>query len=309
MDICNYIKRIGCKLYKYVEGMDEPEILRIYKVDEVKKVIQLFNKDRKKVTKTLEELESEYRQLAPDGVVNVSIVKNNTVSDVVVTLGRLIGPVQDNDYPYAVCRQLIYDVFTNYANSADENTVYAGMSISKDTCPAEVEFKDVLVCDKLVESRAVYVYLDDTLDDLLAIIPSKKYDAVLRNIELLSKSTDLGTFEPGVRALGFAKSFRELLVSNKFMYDFRRAFGIFDVPYEISEEYESLYEPNIIFIEKQLHVNILETYLVRYTRELDLGSIKRDYMLVSSDKEDNKKIYIVAFDKAIGDYVPRDTLT
>lgn len=303
MEITALLNKIGVKFYRYNDGEDYPEIIRICKVDEVKKTIQVLDSKFNKKKITLEDID-KYRQLNPDGIISISIVKNGNISDVIVSLGRFNNNEHDGNLPYAVCRQLIYDVFSNLARKT-EGVVYAGMSISQETCPANINFKDSLLCDKLIDNRSLSVYLDDTLDDILRLISTKKYDSILRNLYELSKSTDLGTFEPGTIGLGFCSSFRELLEKNNFMYDFRRAFKIIDVPHPIVEEDEALSIQNVIYLENELKFNIMETYLIKYTKEIDLRTIKRNYMLVSSSAENNKSIYIVAFDKSDGVYVPR----
>ena len=302
MDIKNLLNKIGAKFYKYNDGEEEPEVIRICKVDEIKKIIKVTDNHNGKRQISLDTLESEYRQLSPDGILNISIVKNRNVSDVIVSLGRFVYNEHDNNLPYAVCRQLICDVFGNYAAMSKKvydfgNNVYTGMSISQDTCPVNVNFKDVLLCDKLVENKSFLVYRDDTLDDILELITTKKYDSILRNLKELSKSTDLGTFNPGDIPTGFCETFKELLVSNNFMYDFRKAFHIMEVPYHIDGTFDCLDEPNILYLENELKIGILETYMIKYTREIDLRTIVRDYMMISSAADDFKEIYIVAFDK------------
>lgn len=308
MEIKNLLNKIGAKFYKYNDGEEEPEVIRICKIDEIKKIIKVTDNHSNKKQISLDSLENEYRQLSPDGIINISIVKNKNVSDVIVSLGRFIHNEHDSNLPYAVCRQLIFDVFGNYAAASKkeyDNRVYTGMSISQDTCPNNVNFKDVLLCDKLVENRSILVYRDDTLDDILDLVVTKKYDSVLRNLKELSKSTDLGTFNPGEIPYGFVESFKELLEVNNFMYDFRKAFHIIEIPHPVDEKSEGLSMANILYLENKIKANILETYLIKYTREIDLRTIKRDYMLVSSAAEDFKTIYLVAFDKAQRDYIPR----
>ena len=310
MEITSLLNKTGAKFYRYKEGQDEPEVIRIYKVDEVKKIIKIIDNKNEKRQVNFDRLINEYRQLSPDGIINISIVKNNTVSDVIVSLGRFVHNERDGNLPYAVCRQLIYDVFGNYASMSRKvydfgNKVYSGMSISQETCPNNVKFQDVLLCDKLIENRSILVYRDDTLDDILGLISTKKYDSILRNIKELSKSTDLGTFNIGDIPVGFCNSFRELLESNNFMYDFRQAFHIIEVPHHIEETDDKLGIENILYIENEIKANILNTYMIKYTREIDLSEIKRDYMLVSSASDGFKNLYIVAFDKASGDYIPR----
>lgn len=311
MEITSLLNKTGAKFYTYNEGEDEPEVIRVCKVDEVKKIVKVIDVKGTKRQVNFDRLINEYRQLSPDGILNISIVKNKNVSDVIVSLGRYVYNEDDGSLPYAVCRQLIYDVFGNYASMSKKvydygNKIYSGMSISQDTCPVNVSFKDVLSCDKLIENRSILVYRDDTLKDIFSIISTKKYDSILRNTKELSESTDLGTFNPGDIPVGFCSTLKELLESNNFMYDFRRAFHIMEVPYHIEESDIKLSYENVLYIENEIKANIMNTYMIKYTREIDLKDIKRDYMLVSSAADKFKDLYIVAFDKYRGEYVPRN---
>lgn len=301
MDINNLSNKIGSKFYRFTSNSEEPEIIRIYKIDEIKKIAKIIDKNKEKKQIDFDELIDNYHQLSPDGIINISIVKNKSVSDVIVSLGRFVYNETDGNLPYAVCRQLIYDIFGNYASMSGRvydtgNKVYSGMSISQDTCPTNVDFKNVLACDKLIENRSIMIYRDDSLDDILDLIQTKKYDSVLRNTRELSMSTDLGTFNPGDIPVGFCGSLKDLLVSNKFMYDFRKAFHITEVPYHINSDDQELSIENISYIENELKIKIINTYMIKYTREINLNDIKRNYLLVTSASDNFKDLYIVAFD-------------
>ena len=52
----------------------------------------------------------------------------------------------------------------------------------------------------------------------------------------------------------------------------------------------------------------METYLVKYSKEINLKEIKRDYILATSIADGCKDIYIVGYDPADGKYIPRTTI-
>lgn len=300
----------GAKFFRFIEGQEEPEIIRISTADEIK--VKYFDKSGQRHTMPYKELADNYRQLRADGIITFSIVSVGEASDVLVALKSLPSETIPasmradipNNIPYAVCRQSIFDFFTNNMKKTD-GVVYVGVSVNQDTCPANIDFNDMLTCTGLKYNRPVAVYLDDTLEDILKLFNHKKYNDALVALETASKH------QPQFKdkaVLGLNKTLKELLVNNNFMYDFRKCFGITEVPFHIDEESEGLSMENIIFLENELKVNIMETYLIRYTREIDLRSIKRDYLLVTSAADKFSKVYIVGYDTADGEYVPRATV-
>ena len=81
-----------------------------------------------------------------------------------------------------------------------------------------------------------------------------------------------------------------------------------EIPFTIDEDSEGLSLENIIYMENEIKANIMETYLIRYTREIDLRTIKRDYKLVTSSSDKYDKVYIVGYDKSDNAYVPRQVI-
>ena len=298
----------GAKFFRYLDDQEEPEIIRISTADELK--VKYFDKFGKRHTMPYKELADNYHQLRADGIITFSIVSVNEASDVLVALKALPSesvPMSmradvPSNIPYAICRQSVYDFFSNNMKKTD-GAVYVGISVSQDTCPANINFEDMLMCTGLKYNRPVAVYLDDTLEDILMLFNHKKYNDALVQLEAASKQQFKGKV-----TLGYNKTLKELLENNNFMYDFRKCFGIVEVPFHIDENTEGLSTENILYLENQLKVNIMETYLIRYTREIDLRTIKRDYLLVSSAADQFSDVYIVGYDVADGVYVPRTTV-
>lgn len=293
----NYNIKIGCKFYRYLDDQEEPEVIRILKFDKEKGRVKYLDKDKNKNSMDLTELADKYKKLRPDGVIIFSVVKLGETNDVIIGLSSL---ERNNAECYAICRQAISDIFTNNIKKAQQ-TEFIGVSVNRDTCPPNIDFQTLFFCDGIQSSIVVEVYLDDTLDDILNLINPKKFDTAIRNLKYYVQRNNRN-------ALGFNETLKDLLISNNFMYDFRRCFNITEVPFYIDEETEGLSADNILFLENELKVNIMETYVIRYTKEIDLRSIRRDYILVSSAQEEYSKIYIVGYDKADGKYIPRTSI-
>lgn len=285
--------KAGTKFYRYKEGVEEPEIIRIRNIDITKDKVGYYDSSWKKLSMSYGELRKKYSMLRPDGIIMFSIVKVSEVSDVIVSLNKL--DLDNTDHlPYAVCRQSIYDFFANMTTAHIEGALTCvGISVSKDTCPADINFTDVLACDSIEFNKPVSVYLDDTLDDILRFIKLRKFDDVLKEL----KKASIMNFRGQVEIDTYKETLRDLLTSNYFMYDFRRCFKIIEVPFYIDGNKDTLDQENIQFLNKELNANIMETYLIKYTREIDLRSIKRDYVLISSAVGRFSEVYILGYDE------------
>ena len=229
----------------------------------------------------------------------ISVVMTGEVRDVIVALKNLRTNV--GNLPDVVCRQGIYDVFSHITNK-EENNIYVGISMSQETCPADINFQDTLACTSKKDDSElpIFVYLDDSLDEILSLFSSKKYDDAIKECSLSLK----GSIE-GKNIIGTTMSLRELLEHNNFMYDFRKCFKIMEIPFHIDAESEQLSNENILYMEKEMQKNIMETYIIEYSREIDLKSIKRDYVLVVSTADQFDKVYICGYDTTDGKYVQR----
>ena len=277
----------GSKFYRYNEGEINPEIIRIRNIDYDKRLVKYFDKNGEKKKIKYDDLLKSYKMLSPDGLINFSTVQAGPNPDVVVALQPFPKTDEElhsmDNMPYAICRQMATDVFSNNFNPDD---MIIGVSISKDTCPANVDFNCMLACSKLMYTKMVAIYIDDALDTILGLFDNTIFDNVFAELHKILFNTK-----------GSCTSLRELLLTNNFMYDFRKCFKIMEVPYSIDEESDALSDNNIEFLSKELKINILETYVIRYSRTIDLRKIKRDYVLVSSAVDEFSKLYIVGYDK------------
>lgn len=280
----------GSKFYRFEEGSETPEVIRIRNVDYDKNIVKYTDSNNKKCKINYTELNSKYKMLAPDGLVSISIVQVDQNPDVIVALKAF--PKNDKEYnimnnlPYAICRQMVTDFFS-LGSAVSEDDIIFGVSVSQDTCPANIDYNLMLACTGLDFNKMIAVYLDDTLDTILSLFDNSRFDKVF---ESLSEKYH------GVK--GIVKSLRDLLVENNFMYDFRKCFKIIEIPFSIDEETEGLNSANIDYLMKELKVNIIETYVVRYDRTIDLSKIKRSYVLATSAQENHEHVYLIGYDKA-----------
>ena len=281
----------GIKMYRFKDDEEHPEVIRVLNVDDDKKIIKYRDSEGKQQKEKLTNLTEKYKVLAPDGIVSfndVSMPYNGR--DVIVALQPFpkskdkLNQLNDN-LPYAVCRQFVVDMFSMCANP-ESNII--GMSVSKDTCPSTVDYKLMVACNEINYTRMIAVYLDDTLDGILNLFNNKPFDDALDSMK-----------ERWGNAEGYCSTLKELLSSNHFMYDFRRCFNIKELPYEIPKECvdsEQLDIGNTEFIAHDLKVNITDTYLLKYSREIDINSFKRDHLIIASAFDNYESIYILGYD-------------
>ena len=276
----------GSKYFRYID--DELEIIRVFRVKQSAKKVKYWTSDHEVKTMSFDELE-DWTMLSADGIINSIIVKSGDYSDVIVTLSKLPN---ETGMPQVICRQGILDIFTDKMKK-NMNVSYIGASVSQETCPAEIEFTYLLACDSIVENFPTVVYLDDTFEDIISLISSDRIDKVLANRAMTISRVDMARDS---KTLGSCSTLRELLESNKFIYDFRKCFSIIEVPFSIDPDSDELDDQNTDYLGNAIGTFITETYMIPYSKEINLKNFNRDYVLISSAADNYNKIYIVGYD-------------
>ena len=283
----------GSKFYRYLDGQDHPEIIRLLNIDYDKGIVKFINSNGEKKKESYTFITENFKMLAPDGLISVSHVDMTEGNeDVIVALKAF--PKTDTEWnnmsnmPYAICRQMVADVFSSMF---EPDNPIIGVCISQDSCPVNVDFNLMLACTDIKYTRMIAVYLDDTLDSILNLFDNRIFDKVFEEV-IYPRWQD---------TRGACKSLEELLRTNKFMFDFRKCFNIIEVPFMITEDEiksEQLDELNTTFLANELKTNITETYLINYSRDIDLTKFKRKYVLVSSADNGFSEVFIVGYDEA-----------
>ena len=101
---------VGDKMFRYIDGIEKPEVLRITRLEESIDKVRLVDSSGKKKSMSISELTSEYTVLRPDGMISICIADVDGQNDVMVVLSNIRTSVPTVN---VVCRQLIYDFFTN----------------------------------------------------------------------------------------------------------------------------------------------------------------------------------------------------
>lgn len=294
----------GNKFYRY-DDSGRLETVRIYgnvakaanwDPEDAEQKVAVLDGNAKRRYIPLATLLHDYRAVRPDGVMMFNIVTmNKEMKDVVVTLSRLDAA---NDLPYVVCRQYIYDYFSNMETAAgDADSFYMGMSVCRDTVDAareEIPLEQTLMCAGVKSSFVVAVYLDDTLDSILRLFSNRKYNTVLA---ALKEGLEAGFAAQGKMVKGCCATLEELLRDNTFMADFRRCFRVVELPYPIGEDAATLAADNTRFLAEGLQADVTDVRVRRYSPDIDLGRIERNCLLAASAAEDFAAVYVVDYDK------------
>lgn len=293
---------VGAFYFKY-EGSDLI-VLRLYKVKTKNRFI-LRDKDNHKVSLTKDQLE-EFTMLEPDGLI-VHVIVSDPIqgTDTVCLLYRMNELNNGNNEPYAVCRQNIIDPFEILLNN-DSNKTIVGVSISRDTAPEGFDFKTTYIATGIKYQQVNFVYKDDSFEDIMSFVNKKIFDGTL---EIVSDILDDDDENSKLKFIGYNSTYKDLLIQNDFMYDFRRAFGIVRINIAIDKSIDRWSDDGIYKISKQEIEDIesitkhlvIAPVLIKYDKTVDLTEIKRSYIIF---EDSNKEIYVISYDK--GNYINRE---
>lgn len=289
----DHFKLKGLKFYRYFDDSDIPTVVRLLEVVEEKKeykVVDCSTKDEYGIS--FKELEEKWIKLNPDGLMAFTLVtavdnQNEEVPDIMVNLhiinknGATIMRM-----PYCSCRQAVIDIF---ALLQDQTRYIAGMCMSQDTCPPELDFGSFLRYKKMTRHLEIAVYMDDHLNDILSLFKHRPFD---QRLELI-KSRDKTGIE------GYQTNLYDFLHSNYFMYDFHIAFGIHELDFETfnfeDQNTNRVLTDYIISNKQEVPTKF---YPVPFSKYLDLNDIKRKYILIcpNSFKYPEGNITLLAYD-------------
>lgn len=303
---------IGTKFYRYDEN-DNLEMIRILTMQNSESVkIKDLNTlvERKVNPNTIIE---DYKMLNADALVMFSIVavdagNGTNMNDVIVSLYNMKSLKEDADnVPYCVCRQNVNDVFYDMYNP-QSGTVYAGLCISKDTCPEHVDYSIMTRCNGVEYAYGVNAYIDDTLDDILECVKTTRYNRVLESVyDMYLKAYTSNPLISRVNKLdhkslhGYCTTLRMLLEENNFMYDFNTCFGVTPIGFEMqySDNDTTLNKHTLDVLSYLYRINMVSAKAIPYAKDIDLNKIQQNFVLV---REPSNQIYLVAY-KSEGEYV------
>ena len=280
----------GTKIYKYEN--DELKTLRIKKCKSNKYVCVDINDKSNSVILT-EETRKDYITLTPDAILNIMIASINNEKDIFVCVHRLQDMSAGSSVPALILRQDVYSLSKNVFNTS--NITYVGDCLTINTCE-ESEYKEFFKFNNIDEVHSIALYIDDAFDDICDLINNNHRITKITS-EVLSELKD--KYEtPNVE--GYCESITELMETNNFMYNFRSLFNILTVDFEIELD-NNVSEDGIVTLNaKQINriEDILRQYItnvnvLKYDKDIDVGSIVSHSHLMVCDKNNN--IYLISY--------------
>lgn len=302
------------RYYKWIdtESIEEVRIIKIQNSDTVSVAFTKGPRFGEKEKLNAQYLLDNYTKLKPDGFLTFNIVSlKDTLKDVIVTVTRETDVELGKTIPYAVCRQCVVDLFAKQLSP--DNVDYAGISISQDTCPADVDFSNYFACDKILSSEVVSFYIGDKISNILHILKDKdEYDSILDNLHLdhckyLAGNNKFITesYRRKKEIDGYCTTLDDLLRMNNFEYDLETAFGVIPLDLEYLKDDGSgiammdkvSNSATLSPLGKELLSSILllqidKSIVLKFDKDIDLSAIKRKYCLIT-DKDYN--VYLVAY--------------
>lgn len=294
-----YEQPIGAYFFKYEK--DELILLRLYKVKD-ENTFLLKDKQKNKVVLTKEQLE-EFTMIEPDGlIIHVLASDPQHGVDTLCMLYKIKDIDNNVMEPYAICRQNVIDPFETILNN-DSSKIYVGVSMSRDTAPADFDFKSLCTAAGVRDQKINFVYKDDSFEDIMSFVHESLYNKALNIIKSHMSKDDRSTY------IGFESTYRQLLIDNDFMYDFRRAFNIVRLNLTIDTSIDSwtddgiykISDKEIKTVESLTKHQVIAPILIKYDKSVDIDSIKRDYLFF---EDLNKELYIISYEK--GEYINRE---
>lgn len=289
----------GTMFYKY--NGDDLDLIRIKRAKSQNnivciKAIPSGNNTIEYEHHSLDELHKDYVELTPDGTIVFNIVNTYGDDDVIISLIRREDLNKGDSIPYAACRQNIKDIFEHILQGQiDYRDCGVGLSISVDTVPAGIDYKNIFAANTVISTELVNIYNTDTLYDILEFINPLKYnDVLLKNFKSArSAANAIGT----TMSKGYCTTLKELLINNNFMDDIDRGFHIIRLP-----------ETDLSYCEEDNHMKaedmkvLMEItskfyknhFIAKFDKTIDLSKVEYDHILLR-DRIGN--IYIMIYSK------------
>jgi len=325
-------KFLGTRLFKRLED-DSFDIIRIIRILEFNDKVLIKNEDTGKTKKVTIDSLKGYTPLNAFGVVSFSNVKiydpagGPDMSDVIVCLYNMLDIKMDQNIPpYAVCRQNITDVFYNLIADREDHGV-VGLSISRDNCPTNFDYRIMASCDEITDYDMVNMYIDDTVEDILECIDIEKYDKILYDNYSIHMKAKYPMWNKKIDEMkvsakgdgnlsdsGWCRNLYTLLNDNNFSTDMDTLRNITALGFDLSEdiisekvdeEYTKTYLTTdcMKYLSYVFKVNMKSTLVIKYGLDIDLADFNNsNYVLV---RDINNDLYIVVYTTE-GEYLEKE---
>lgn len=307
---------LGNIYYKWNDEIEDYDTLRIVKIQNKEIVSCICTSGDSICTKKMSivKIREEYEQLLSNAVLTISKVvsaytPNGTpIPDVVIMVFKREDANTEFGEPDIVCRQGITDIFYEPYCNQEENPM-VGISVSKDTIPAGYTMSMITTMDVVQESMIMNIYRTDTIDSILSIIGTKRWDEVLIDLLQNKYNTDRETNvflakECPDTYYGYCKNIRLLLQTNNFLYDLYSMLGMVKVKFEIPFDYDvannQLPEDQKEQLQDLYEINMAKTTVIPYDFSIDFDKVRMPYLLVMDSTD---TLYMVVYTRSEHEYV------
>lgn len=235
-------------------------------------------------------------ELIPDAKMNIMITAyENGDNDVYAWVYRTDFIATGQSDPILMLKQ---DGYSNTKNafSTDNELIYVGDCVSYKTNPTNAKLLDYADFKDVISNYTLSLYITDTLDDILDCVNDAYKEIIKMALDNIKKR-----YEDNPLIKGISDDLKSLLVDNRFMEEFRFAFNINTIGWQIVLGKESYNEKgDIILNEKQmqrlqddLQKYIADVSVLAYDRDFDIKSIVGYEHIIVCDTTDT--IYLIAF--------------
>ena len=295
------MQTIGTK-YQIFEN-DEMKIRRlIVKRDNSNYLLKEYNNyeyGKIKYMATEDEILNKYIKITPDGFLNIMITKepslneNEEINDVYFCLNRSCDLSNGDNIPALLLRQNTFDQFRSLI--ATDGNIYVGdcatiVNRSKD------DIKDLMQFKAIKSQFSIAVYIDDSLEDIMNLIPKSFIKDINKTLESIK---EYFTISPAIT--GACESIDELFDRFDFIGNFKSVFNITQIDFPIDLGKESYNKDgDIVLNKKQVErlQDILRRYIsnikvIKYDKDIDISKIVTSQHVVVNDSDN--KIYLIAY--------------
>lgn len=249
-----------------------------------------FKVDGIGIKMTYRELMDNYIRLIPDGfftISNISYPINEGKErgyDVFCTLHK-----GKETQPYVICRQDIADVF-KYSSS--EKMINIGLSISRRTCPKNMDFEVFSYSENIKDFKAVAIYLDDSISTIFKYIGSiNRYNLTLRRLRDKYNGTNM---------VGCTDNLYDMLHKNGFYNDFKETFGVFTYPFALDMSRSIMNDRETNMFNSIIKIPGIKrmTNLIYcpYDKGIDMDEIDKNHLLINIGDDKHSEVFIVIYD-------------
>lgn len=315
---------VGYKLFKDLG--DSIELIRIIKVRKYKDggnpaEITIRDEGTGEIKKVRVDSLEGFTPLEPDGYLTFNVVMIRDAmgkpnKDVVVTASKFLNMKIGDNMPFAVCRQSCTDIFhTLVTQSTELNMV--GLSVNRNTCPTNFDFRIMLACDDIVYSDHVNIYRTDLVMDILDMIKLNKFDEVMKDLFMEHvKHTNNPALMFKNEHDGWCKDLKKLLEQNNFQTDVDEMLSMTALDFELDrylvekdlpghpgEKFTSCTEELKEWLSYIFHTNIDDITLIEYGHDINLAEFNNSkYFLL---RDNTNKIYLTVYTSS-GEFLAAD---